>query len=183
MTRIHVSPLSQVERTLARSGAASVISVLALRHHVPDFSTIAPNRRLHLPVSDIVVATEAYLLAETGHIDDLLGFVRAWDRQSGLLIHCYAGVSRSTAAAFIALCALDPATSEAVHASRLREASPTATPNPRLVALADTVLGREGRMTAATRAIGRGADCCEGMPFALDVPPPSRPGAPPVELG
>jgi hypothetical protein len=52
--------------------------------------------------------------------------------------------------------------------------SPTATPNRRLVALADRRLGREGRMAAAIAAIGRGADCFEGAPFALELAGPHR---------
>jgi predicted protein tyrosine phosphatase len=97
----------------------------------------------------------------------LLDFVGAWDRTEPLLIHCYAGVSRSTAAAFIAACALAPARDEGEIARALRAASPTATPNARLIALADAALGRGGRMTDAVAAIGRGVECFEGKPFAL----------------
>jgi predicted protein tyrosine phosphatase len=53
-------------------------------------------------------------------------------------------------------------------ARELRRVSPTATPNRRLVAIADDRLGRDGRMSAAIAAIGRGADCYEGAPFALE---------------
>ncbi len=52
-------------------------------------------------------------------------------------------------------------------AKALREASPSATPNPRLVAVADAMLGRNGRMIEAIGAIGRGADAFEGTPFRL----------------
>ena len=76
---------------------------------------------------------------------------------------------RSTAAAFIAACALDPSRHEASIADALRAASPSATPNPRLVAVADAMLGREGRMIAAIQAIGRGAEAFEGTPFRLDI--------------
>ena len=171
MSRIHVCPLSKVETTLETSGAASVVSLLALRHRVPDIRGIAPEQWLHLALSDIVEATPDHVMPETTHVDALLAFLRAWDRTSPLLIHCYAGVSRSTAAAFIALCALDPATSEADHAQSLRRRSPTATPNPRLIALADVVLNRSGRMVTAVAAIGRGAECYEGVCFSLDIPP------------
>ena len=58
-----------------------------------------------------------------------------------MVIHCFAGVSRSTAAAFIAACALAPKRDEFDVARALRAASPTATPNARLVALADRALG------------------------------------------
>ena len=75
-----------------------------------------------------------------------------------MVIHCYAGISRSTAAAFIASCALAPDHDEAEIAKRLRTASPSATPNSRLVAVADHLLCRDGRMIAAVAGIGRGED-------------------------
>ena len=78
-------------------------------------------------------------------------------------------LSRSTAAAFITVCALNPGRSEDAVAAALRQASPTATPNARLVAIADAMLGRDGRMVDAIARIGRGRDCFEGIPFALDV--------------
>ncbi len=62
-----------------------------------------------------------------------------------------------------------PQRAEAELARELRRASPTATPNRRLVALADRILSREGRMTAAIAEIGRGVDCYEGAPFALEL--------------
>jgi predicted protein tyrosine phosphatase len=86
-----------------------------------------------------------------------------------MVIHCFAGVSRSTAAAFIAVCALEPEVAETEFAQKIRAVSPTATPNTRLVALADERLRRGGRMVAAIRAIGRGEDCFEGTPFRLDL--------------
>lgn len=171
MSRIHVCPLSRVEAVLAQSGAGWAVSLLALAHRVPAFPGIAPERRLHLALSDIVQPTDSYVLAERGHIEGLLAFVERWDRVEPMLIHCYAGVSRSTAAAFIALCHLQPGVPEAAHARALRAASPTATPNRHLVALADATLGRGGRMVEAVAAIGRGAECFEGICAALDVPP------------
>ena len=86
-----------------------------------------------------------------------------------MVIHCFAGVSRSTAAAFIAACALNPRRDEFEVARVLRAASPTATPNARLVALADEALERRGRMTAAIMEIGHGEECFEGTPFTLEL--------------
>ena len=51
----------------------------------------------------------------------------------------------------------------------MRWLSPSATPNIRLVTLADAMLGRQGRMIEAIEAIGRGADAFEGVPFALPI--------------
>jgi predicted protein tyrosine phosphatase len=101
------------------------------------------------------------------HVAELVRFALDWDREAPLLIHCWAGISRSTAAAFIALCALNPGAHELELAQALRQASPTAYPNRRLVRLADEVLGRSGRMITAVEAIGRGTFADEAQVFAL----------------
>ena len=104
------------------------------------------------------------------HVRELIAFVDGWDRTQPMVIHCYAGISRSTAAAFIAVCIERPERSEARDRRRaLRAASPYATPNPRLVAIADGLLGRDGRMVDAVAAIGRGEMAVEGVPFALPL--------------
>ena len=54
-------------------------------------------------------------------------------------------------------------------ASALRRASSTASPNLRIVSLADRMLTRDGRMVAAIEAIGRGAIAYEADPFALEL--------------
>ena len=82
-----------------------------------------------------------------------------------MLVHCWAGISRSTASAFIAQCILNPEKPEAMLAGELRRLSPSATPNPLIIAHADALLGRSGRMTAAVKDIGRGANAFEGNVF------------------
>jgi predicted protein tyrosine phosphatase len=168
MSTIHVCPLSRLEEHLRLSGAGHVVTLLA----GPELDALAGlprHRRLRLDISDISEARSGHVLPAEGHMARLIDFVTAWDRAAPLLIHCYAGVSRSTAAAFIALCALSPGADEQGLAARLRFASPTATPNPRMIALADRLLGRAGRMVKAIQAIGRGAECFEGVSFALPL--------------
>ena len=63
-----------------------------------------------------------------------------------------------------------PKAAEAEIAQAVRANSPTATPNARLVAIADAMLGRNGRMVAAVEKIGRGCNCFEGAPFVLELP-------------
>lgn len=169
MPRIHVCPLSRLEETARRTGARTLVTLINAGTSVPRPTGIAPERHLHVAMSDIVEALDGHILPHDDHIGELLRFVGGWDRREPLLIHCWAGVSRSTAAAFVTACALNPARAELDLARALREASPTATPNARLVELADRRLGRGGRMVAAVRGIGRGADCFEGTPFALDL--------------
>jgi predicted protein tyrosine phosphatase len=168
MGLLYVCPLSKVEQVVADSGAGALVSLLSPPRVLPRPWSIAPKSHLALGVSDIVGPQENHVLAAAGHIEALLAFVRAWDRSRPLVVHCYAGVSRSPAAAFIAACALTP-TPEIEIAQNLRRLSPSATPNPHLIALADSILSRNGRMAAAIESIGRGADCFEGEVFRMDL--------------
>lgn len=169
MPRLHVCSLTLISQTVAETGARSLVTLLSPGTLVVRPEAISPDRHLHLAVSDIVEPMPGQVLPDHTHLADFLAFVRAWDRAEPMVIHCFAGVSRSTAAAFIAACALAPKRDEFAIARALRRASPTATPNALLVALADAALKRDGRMTAAIEAIGRGADCFEGTPFALEL--------------
>ncbi|MBI3275701.1 MAG: protein tyrosine phosphatase, partial [Methylocystis sp.] len=145
MGRLYVCSLTKVIDTVRASGARSLVTILTAGASFVRPTEIAPQRHLRIAVSDIEAPLEAHLLADAEHIETLLAFARAWDRNQPLLIHCYAGVSRSPAAAFVTACALAPRRAELDVARALRRASPTATPNRRLVTLADRVLGRHGR--------------------------------------
>jgi predicted protein tyrosine phosphatase len=169
MPRLHVCSLPLIGETVARTGARSLVTLLSPGTEVERPMGIAPERHLYLAVSDIIEPTPGQVLPGASHLDELLRFVLAWDRAAPMVIHCFAGVSRSTAAAYVATCALAPGRDEFAVARALRAASPTASPNPRLVALADDKLGRRGRMREAIAAIGRGEACFEGTPFALEL--------------
>ena len=169
MSSLHVCALSALEQTVLDTGAKYLVSLLHLRSEVERPPAIAHGRHLFVGMADIVEAQAGLVLPEEQHVVQLLRFVRAWDRSAPMVIHCFAGVSRSTAAAFITACALQPERDEAGIAGQIRALSPTATPNPRLVAVADDLLARSGRMVAAIAAIGRGTDCFEGVPFALSL--------------
>ncbi|MFN3497261.1 MAG: tyrosine phosphatase family protein, partial [Pannonibacter indicus] len=130
---------------------------------------IAADNHLVLGFNDIVDPVEGLVPPGEVHVSSLLGFVQDWDKSAPLVIHCWAGISRSTAGAFITACALTPDADEAELASVLRARAPSATPNARLVAIADRMLARDGRMIEAIRAIGRGADAFEGTPFEMPL--------------
>ena len=167
--RIHVCPLSKLPETVRATGARSLVTLIDDGTPVRRPAGIAAEEHLVVVLSDIVVELEGHTLASKSHVETLLAFVRRWDQRAPLLIHCWAGVSRSTAAAFIAACALRPHRDEAEIALAVRANSPTATPNARLVAIADAMLGRDGRMVAAVEKIGRGRECFEGVPFVLEL--------------
>ncbi|WP_457091512.1 tyrosine phosphatase family protein [Microvirga sp. P5_D2] len=169
MPTLHVCPLSRLHDTVAATRASHVLSLMGVGAQIERPPAIAPDRHLFIGVSDIVEPLEGHILAEARHMEQLIGFVRSWSRESPIVIHCWAGISRSTAGAYIAACALAPERDEVEIAGALRAASPMATPNRHFVALADDLLGRNGRMVDAIRSIGRGADAMEGTPFMLQL--------------
>lgn len=164
---IYVSPLSRLEETVLRTRAAHVLSVINLGTPVALPASVERDNHLFVGFNDITAPQDGLIHPASEHVEAILGFARRWPRQAPLVVHCYAGISRSTASAYIAACALNPSRDEADIARALRAASPIATPNALLVALADEALGRQGRMVAAIAAIGRGVEAMENVPFAL----------------
>ena len=169
MPQIYVCPLSLVAETARRSGARTLLTLINRDTPVPRPEAIAVDRHCFVAVSDIVAAQDGHILPAEEHVEQVLGVARAWDQAEPMLVHCWAGVSRSTAAAYISACALSAERCEFELARTLRERSPTATPNSLMISVADRLLGRDGRMVAAIAAIGRGRECMEGVPFALDL--------------
>jgi predicted protein tyrosine phosphatase len=169
MPAVHVCPLSQVAPTVAASGASHLITLINMDTPVPRPETIPAENHLFIGINDIVEPTEGLVLAADGHVAALIDFIAGWDQTRPLVIHCFAGISRSTAAAFIALCVARPERDERAIARALRQASPIATPNARLVAIADRLLKRDGRMVKAIAEIGTGRMAVENVPFMLTL--------------
>ena len=138
-----------------------LISLVQPEFQPPTPDEIAPGRHLRLAVDDVSQPVAGYQAPGESDVNQLIGFLRSWPGDEPLLIHCYAGVSRSTAAALIAL-ALNADGRELEAARRLRQAAPHAQPNSRIVALADRLLGRGGRLVAAREAMGPASLVFEG---------------------
>jgi predicted protein tyrosine phosphatase len=168
-TSLIVCPLNEVERAARRHAPSHVLTLTSSRGERPACRATPDARRLHLLMSDIASPTAGRILATETQVGQLLEFGRGWDAKAPMLIHCWAGISRSTAAAFIiATDRLGPG-SERELAHALRRASPTATPNRRLIDLADAALGRSGAMVEAINEIGRGLEAPAGKLFELKV--------------
>jgi predicted protein tyrosine phosphatase len=166
---IIVCPLNKLEAIVSDHRPSHVVSLLGAQSEMPDFSNQPETRHLKLSFNDISAARDDLILPGEIHIEELLKFVATWYSTHPLVIHCWAGISRSTAAAYITQCALHEERDELELARRLRAASPSATPNQRMIELADNVLGRAGRMGSAIASIGRGAEAWEGKIFTLPV--------------
>jgi predicted protein tyrosine phosphatase len=169
MPYIQVCSLARLADTVAAIEASHVLTLINDRTPVTRPAAIPADRHLYIPMSDILEPLDGHILPAEAHVRRVIDFATGWDRAQPMVVHCYAGVSRSTAAALITACALRPERSERAVAALIRERSPTATPNLKLVAVADDILGRGGRLYDAAASIGRGADCFEGVPFRLEI--------------
>jgi predicted protein tyrosine phosphatase len=166
---IIVCPLNKAETLVTEHGASHAVSLLAPGTPHPVFSAMAPECHLRLTFHDIVEPMDGHSPPGVADAEQLISFLSGWSREAPLLIHCWAGISRSTAAAYVALCQLQPEANEEELAWDLRLASRSATPNRLIVSLADALLGRKGRMEDAIAQIGQGEDAFEGEPFILNL--------------
>lgn len=173
---IIVCPLSKAPQLAREHKASHVVSLL---DPATTFPALAAQGHEHLCIAihDIEAEAEGLDACCDRRMGAILDFVGRWKRdEAPILIHCYAGISRSTATAYITACAHNASADEEEIALALRAASATASPNRRLIALADAALGRGGRMSRAIDAIGRGGnwyEIGEAQPFSM----PSRFGA------
>lgn len=172
MPAIHVCSLARLPSVAAYTGASHVATLINAATPVPRPHTVEPNNHLFLGFNDITEPMDGLVPPGLEHVEALIAFARRWqeaDTGRPMIVHCFAGISRSTAGAFIVMNALKPSVEPAALAQHLRQIAPSATPNIRLVRLADGLLKREGRMVDAITAIGRGRDAFEGEPFALKL--------------
>src|SRR4051812_16945733 len=167
---IHVCSLAALPDTVKATGASHVLTVMANVHQVQRPESVLPANHLKVQMDDITEQMDGFVAPNDTHIVQVLDFVRSWNRGAPLVVHCYAGISRSTASAFAAACMLNPQRDEVSIARQIRAASPIAQPNRLIVSLADKALGREGRMLRALDEMGPGNMMVEGRPFrvALD---------------
>jgi predicted protein tyrosine phosphatase len=123
------------------------------------------HRRLKLHFHDVIEPVPGWVAPERWDVELLLAFGRDLARfghegggePTHLLVHCHAGVSRSTAAAILILAERDPACSAREVVGRVVRLRPRAWPNLRMIEFGDALLGRDGEIVAAVRALYRSA--------------------------
>jgi len=119
------------------------------------------HRRLKLHFHDVIEPVPRWIAPERWDVELLLAFGRDLGAIGGageepahthLLVHCHAGVSRSTAAAILILAQRDSARPAADAVREIVRLRPRAWPNLRMIELGDPLLGRGGEIVAAVRA-------------------------------
>lgn len=140
--------------------SAAVVSIGSPRTDPPDGFDPDHPRHLRLEFDDVHSETTPFGGREVHppqprHIDTLI------DRSDELLTsdlvycHCAAGISRSTAAAYILECRHRDPGAEREALESIVQDNPFASPNRRMVELADDVMERDGAMVSALESITR----------------------------
>ena len=136
-------------------GVSHILSILDPDWPEPDaFQAYDPHHRTTLRFHDVIDPSPGLILPDVSHVEAILAFGRALasdavSAERHLLVHCHMGLSRSTAAMLMLLAQARPQENEDRLLDRLHEIRPQAWPNVRMVAFADDLLGRGGRLTAA----------------------------------
>ena len=105
---IHVCSLAALPDTVRATGASHILTVMANVDQVQRPASVLEANHLRVQVDDITEQMDGFVAPSEAHIEKVLNFVRGWDRGAPMVVHCYAGISRSTASAFAAACALNP---------------------------------------------------------------------------
>ena len=170
MSEIVVSPLSRIAEMAVRHKSREMVTLIAKEQAFHRPAVISADRHLTLQMNDITFKGNDKLIApDDVHVQTLIDFAREWDQSAPLLVHCWMGVSRSPAAAIIVALAVKPDEDDAILAAKLRTVSPFATPNARIIEIGDRLLGRNGALISAVKAIGRGADTDGNVPFVFPL--------------
>src|SRR5579872_1860713 len=104
MSRIFVAPLSAVPECIRAHAPSHLVTLLSPEYMIETPTGFEAGRHLRLSIEDVAEAWASDSPATDRHIGELLDFSRQWDARAPILIHCWAGISRSMAAAYTVLC-------------------------------------------------------------------------------
>ncbi|CAH2603349.1 Protein-tyrosine-phosphatase [Rhodovastum atsumiense] len=154
--RITICGLEELDGHCA-SGVSHVLSILDPDWPVPEaFGSFGEHRKLELRFHDVIEPDIAGTIApEPAQVAALLGFgqdlISDPQPEAHLLVHCHAGVSRSTAAMALLLAQALPEIAPGRILQEVLRIRPQAWPNLRIIDFGDALLGRDGALIAATR--------------------------------
>ena len=168
MSKIYVTNIDDLPDVARRIRPSDLVSLVPMEEQPCTPVGVDPARHLRLLIHDITKSDDAGILPQSQHIQTLIDFIRGWKRDGPILLHCIAGVSRSSAAALITLVTVAPGREDEA-ARALRCAGPHFSPNRLMIHLADDILGTGGRLLAACEAMGP-ADSSIERPTEIEIP-------------
>jgi predicted protein tyrosine phosphatase len=162
-----ICALSQIEDVIQTRRPSHMVTLLSPAEMIDTPRGLTSGRHLRIKVNDIAETVPGLVAPDEAMVTRIIDFGAGWTADAPMLVHCWAGISRSTASAFAIACERNPRADELKIALAMRRASPSAFPNRRIVALADDILDRRGRMLEAVEAMGGNGFAAEGVPFDL----------------
>src|SRR3954453_9453489 len=99
---IHVCSLAALPETVRATGASHILTVMANVGQVQRPASVLETNHLKVSMDDITEHMDGFVAPNDLHIEQVLNFVRAWNRSAPLVLHCYAGISRSRSSRFAA---------------------------------------------------------------------------------
>lgn len=142
------------------AGVSHVLSILDPDWPVPEaFGSFGEHEKLELRFHDAIEDAPDMTPPREEHVAQLLAFGRDLMAEppadAHLLVHCHAGISRSTAAMALILAQGLPDLPACEILGEVLRIRPKAWPNLRMIEIGDSMLARNGAMIAAAHQIYR----------------------------
>jgi predicted protein tyrosine phosphatase len=143
------------------AGVSHVLSILDPDWPVPEaFGTYGEHARLELRFHDVIERQSPLtILPQPEHVTEILAFGRHLASEpvahAHLLVHCHAGVSRSTASMALILAQARPDLPAERIFGEVTRIRPQAWPNLRIIRMGDDQLGRGGKLVEGAADIYR----------------------------
>lgn len=146
--------------THGEAGVTHVLSILDPEYPVPDaFGSYGAHSRLELRFLDVIEPAPGTEAPRPEHVDQILALGRDMMAEPAdrahLLVHCHAGVSRSTAAMLLILAQARPELGPGDLAEMLLQIRGKAWPNLRMVEFGERLLERKGELADAAARLYR----------------------------
>src|ERR1700722_20770857 len=100
MVMIHVCSLAALPDTVKATGASHILTVMANVDQVQRPASVLEANHLKVSMDDITEQMDGFVAPSDSHIEQVLNFVRAWDRSAPLVGNCNAGFGRTPSRAY-----------------------------------------------------------------------------------
>jgi len=166
--KIIISPLSLASKMIEKYNVNYIISILSPGESFPVFNDIKNTNHLKLSFNDITCQKKNLIEPALYHVENILNFSKKCSKNETLLIHCYAGISRSTAVALILYSYYKKDIKADFIAKKFRSLSPFANPNSLLLKLGDHLIGNNNVLTECHGLLKKPKLTYENKPFVLN---------------
>lgn len=146
-----VKALGPARRHKRKAAAVVTVEDPGRRNGLRFHSSPHPDH-IVLRFEDVDVVDETVAMPRPGHVDAVLRFARE-NPDGTLLVHCKAGIARSTALALAVIADRLGPGREREAVAELLSARPEAAPNLLMLGFADDLLERSGRLVEAWNAV------------------------------